>query len=95
MQIVDYGTTNTTITLSGTATLLNESGSAFGDGWVLDGLEKITSASGGVILDLGGGGSSLWFAGSFGSGGGDLHRPARRVFNPRQKLKRVVYRHAD
>ena len=75
MQIVDYGTTNTTITLSGTATLLNESGSAFGDGWVLDGLEKITSASGGVILDLGGGGSSLWFAGSFGSGGGTYTDP--------------------
>ena len=45
MQIVDYGTTNTTITLSGTATLLNESGSAFGDGWVLDGLEQIISAT--------------------------------------------------
>jgi hypothetical protein len=30
--IVDYGTTNTTTTLSGSATLISETGSAFGDG---------------------------------------------------------------
>ena len=76
MQIVDYGATNTTITLSGTATLLNESSSAFGDGWTLDGLEQIIPASGGVILSLGGGGDSLWFSGSFGSGGGTYTTPA-------------------
>jgi len=68
--IVDHGTTNTTITLSGSVDLINESTSALGDGWQLQGLEQITSASGGVILNLGTGGRSLWFAGSFGSGGG-------------------------
>ncbi len=54
VQIVDHGTALTTITLSGTATVLNQSSSAFGDGWTLDGLEQITSASGGVILSEGG-----------------------------------------
>ena len=76
MQIVDHGTSLTTITYSGTATVINQSSSAFGDGWTLDGLEQITSASGGVILNEGGGGDSLWFAGSFGSGGGTYTTPA-------------------
>ncbi len=76
VQIVDHGTALTTITLSGTATVLNQSSSAFGDGWTLDGLEQITSASGGVILNEGGGGDSLWFTGSFGSGGGTYTTPA-------------------
>ena len=62
--------------LSGTATVINESGSAFGHGWTLDGLDKIISATGGVILNLGGGGNSLWFSGSFGSGGGTYTDPA-------------------
>jgi len=69
VQVVDIGTTNTTITLSGTATVLSQTGSAFGDGWTLQGLEQITSASGGVILNLGDGGRSLWFSGGSGSGG--------------------------
>ena len=56
--------------------MLNESSSTLGDGWTLQGLEQITSASGGVILDLGGGDSSLWFTGSFGSGGGTYTSPA-------------------
>ncbi|MFI5459013.1 MAG: hypothetical protein ACHRXM_26590 [Isosphaerales bacterium] len=68
-QVVDIGTTNTTMTLSGTATVLSQTGSAFGDGWTLQGLEQITSASGGVILNLGDGGRSLWFSGGSGSGG--------------------------
>jgi len=75
VQVVDHGTTNTTITLSGTATVLNESSSALGDGWTLDGLEQIIPASGGAILSLGGG-DSLWFSGSFGSGGGTYTSPA-------------------
>ena len=54
--VVDIGSTNTTTTYSGSATLLSETGSAFGDGWTLQGLEEITSASGGVILNLGDGG---------------------------------------
>ena len=37
---------------------------------------------GGVILDLGGGDSSLWFTGSPGSGGGTYTSPARRLHYP-------------
>jgi YD repeat-containing protein len=69
-QVVDIGTTNTTSTYSGTTTLLNYSGNAFGAGWTLQGLEQIIPETGGVILDLGQGGRTLWFTGSFGSGGG-------------------------
>jgi YD repeat-containing protein len=75
-QVVDIGTTNTTSTYSGSTTLLNDSGSAFGAGWTLQGLEKITAETGGVILDLGQGGRTLWFTGSFGSGGGTFTDPA-------------------
>jgi RHS repeat-associated protein len=74
--IVDYRTTNTTITVSGSADVINNSASAFGDGWTLQGLEHITTATGGVILDVGDGGRSLWFTGSFGSGGGTYTDPA-------------------
>jgi len=74
-QVVDIGTTNTTMTFSGGATVLSETGSAFGDGWTLQGLEQITSASGGVILNLGDDGRSLWFTGSLGSGGGTYTDP--------------------
>jgi RHS repeat-associated protein len=74
--VIDYRTTNTTTTITGTETVLNQSSSTFGDGWTLDGLEQITSASGGVILSLGEGGKSLWFSGSPGSGGGSYTDPA-------------------
>jgi RHS repeat-associated protein len=72
VQVVDYRSTNTTFTLNGSATVLNYASSAFGAGWTLQGLEKITSASGGVILDVGNGGKSLWFTGS----GGNYTDPA-------------------
>ena len=49
--------------------MLNELTSAFGDGWTLAGLEQVISASGGVILNLGGNGASEWFSGSPGVGG--------------------------
>ena len=49
--------------------MLNLSSSPFGDGWTLQGLEQITSATGGVILSQGGGSTSLWFSGSPGVGG--------------------------
>src|SRR5262249_59558847 len=64
VQLVDYRTTNTTTTYSGTATLINQSTSAFGDGWTLQGLQQITAAgdNSGVALNLGDGGASLWFA---------------------------------
>ena len=75
VKIVDHGTSLTTLTYTGTATVI-ESGSKIGDGWVLDGLDQITSASGSVILNLGGGGNSLWYSGSFGSGGGTYTDPA-------------------
>src|SRR5207249_10529273 len=68
VQVVDERTTNTTLTYNGTATVLNQSSSAFGDGWTLRGLEQITSATGGVILSLGDNGESLWFSGSPGVG---------------------------
>ncbi len=74
VQIVDHGTALTTITLTGTTTILNESSSPFGDGWSLDGLEQVIPETGGVILSLGGG-SSLWYTGSFGSGGGTYTNP--------------------
>jgi RHS repeat-associated protein len=67
VQVVDYRTTNTTFTLNGTATVLNNASSALGAGWTLQGLEKITSASGGVILDVGNSGKNLWFTGSGGT----------------------------
>ena len=75
MQIVDERSSNTTTTYTGTATLLNQSSSALGDGWTLDGLEQVTSASGGVILNLGANGETLWFSGSPGSGGGTYTSP--------------------
>ncbi len=71
--------TQTTTTDTGTATIINEAldptFSALGAGWSVGGLEKIIPASGGVILDQGGG-SGEWFGGSFGSGGGTFTSPA-------------------
>jgi len=75
VTVVDYRTTNTTTTITGTETVLNQSSSTFGDGWTLDGLEQITPASGGVILSLGEGGKNLWFSGNPGSGGGTYTDP--------------------
>ncbi len=69
VQIVDYRTAPTTFTYSGTATVLSQTTSAFGDGWTLQRLEQITTATGGVILNTGSGGASLWFSGSPGVGG--------------------------
>jgi RHS repeat-associated protein len=57
----------TTSTVTGTTTVINDSASAVGSGWSVAGLETIIPASGGVILDLGSGGSSLWFASGSGS----------------------------
>ena len=76
MQVVDHGTSLTTTTYSGTATVLNESSDTLGAGWSVAGLEQITSASGGVILNLGEGGSTLWFASSGGGSGATPARPA-------------------
>ena len=75
LTIGDIRSTTTTTTLNGSATVLNDGSSTIGAGWTVAGLEQITSASGGVILDLGGHGRSLWFAGSFGSGGGTFTDP--------------------
>jgi RHS repeat-associated protein len=65
----DIRGTTTTSSVGGDATVINDSGSAVGSGWVVDGLETIIPASGGVILDLGSGGKSLWFA----TGGGSTY----------------------
>ena len=76
VQVVDERSTNTTATYSGSATVLNQSTSAFGDGWTLEGLEQVVSTgSGGVILTLGDNGETLWFSGSP-SVGGNYTSPA-------------------
>jgi RHS repeat-associated protein len=75
----DRSGTWTTTTYSGTATVENTAKdptfSALGAGWTIDGLNKIIPGTGGVLLDEGGG-SVLWFSGSFGSGGGTYTSPA-------------------
>ena len=65
VQLVDEASSNTTFTYTGTATVLNQSSSAFGDGWTIEGLEQIIPAgTSGVILSLGDNGESLFFAGN-------------------------------
>src|SRR5205823_847203 len=61
----NYGSPVTT-TLSGSVDVINSSGSPFGAGWSLDGVEHVWSVTGGVILELPGG-TSLWFANGAGS----------------------------
>jgi YD repeat-containing protein len=70
VQLIDERSFNTTLTYNGTATVLNESTSAVGDGWTVQGLEQVIPAgdSSGVILLLGDNGESLWFAGNPGVG---------------------------
>ena len=63
----DVRSSITTATVSGSANLVNSANSAIGSGWTVAGLEKIVAASGGVMLDLGSGGKSLWFATGSGS----------------------------
>ena len=69
MQVVDHGTSLATHTYTGSTDVLNQSSDTLGAGWSVAGLEQITSATGGVILNLGEGGDTLWFASSGGSGG--------------------------
>ncbi len=73
--------------------MLNQSSSTFGDGWTLQGLEQITSASGGVILSLGGGSTSLWFSGSPGVGG-NYTSPGGGILDADQDLQRL-HAHPD
>ena len=87
------GTTNPTLTATGSTTLLNYSANAFGDGWTLEGLEQITSESGGVILNLGEGGKTLWFTGSFGSGGGTYTDPPGEFSTLVKNSGGIVYRY--
>jgi YD repeat-containing protein len=70
VQVLDQRSTNTTFTYNGTATVLNQSTSPFGDGWTLQALEQIIAptGAGGVILTLGNNGESLWFSGNPGVG---------------------------
>jgi RHS repeat-associated protein len=68
----DVRGTTTTSTVSGNVDVLNYSANTIGDGWTVKGLEQITSVTGGVILDLGEGGKSLWFASA---GGGSYTTP--------------------
>ncbi len=64
-------TANSTTTYSGNVDIINNSGSVFGAGWSLVGLERIWPETGGVILDEGGG-LNLWFASA---GGGNYTTP--------------------
>ena len=67
VSIGDVRGATTTTTLAGSTTVVNDSTSALGSGWVVDGLEKVVPAAGGVVLDLGSAGQSLWFANGSGS----------------------------
>jgi YD repeat-containing protein len=71
VQVIDYRTTNTTTTYSGTATVVNPADAPFGaigQGWSISGLNRIISETGGVILDSGSN-DRLWFATAGTSGG--------------------------
>ena len=74
-QLVDIGSGVATMTYSGGTNVLNYSSNAFGAGWTLQGLEQIISESGGVILDLGDEGRTLWFTGSRGQRRRHVYRP--------------------
>ena len=79
MTIVDYrGSTPTTFTYSNTATVENTAQdptfAALGASWTFPGLNKIISATGGVILEESND-AVFWFSGSFGSGGGTYTTP--------------------
>ena len=63
----DVRSSTTTATATGSTDVINNTASALGSGWTVAGLEKIIPASGGVVLDLGEGGKSLWFATGSGS----------------------------
>ena len=76
LALGDVRGSTTTTTLTGSTAVLNDGASAIGAGWTVAGLEQITPATGGALLDLGGGGRSLWFSGSPGSGGGSYADPA-------------------
>ena len=80
VQVVDERSTNTTATYSGTATVLNQSTSAFGDGWTLQGLEQVTTATGGVILTLGDNGETPLVLGQ--------PRRRRQLHQPRPGISR-------
>lgn len=67
ISVGDVRGTTTTTTVTGSTTVINDSGSALGAGWTIDGLEKIIPVTGGVVLDLGSGGKTLFFATGSGS----------------------------
>ena len=79
MTIAEIRSSNTTFTYTGNATVENAAEdptfSALGAGWTVNGLEKIISATGGVIVDDGSG-TVEWFSGSPGVGGGTYTSPA-------------------
>ena len=76
-QVVDIGSGVATLTYSGGTNLLNYSSNEFGAGWTLQGLEQITSVSGGVILDLGRQRPIAVVYQPRGSGGQHVYRPCR------------------
>jgi RHS repeat-associated protein len=70
LAIGDVRGTTTTTTVTGTATVINNSASALGDGWSVGEMEQLFPATGGAIVDAScpecGRTSSFWFT----SGGG-------------------------
>jgi YD repeat-containing protein len=87
-QVVDTNASPQTTTYSGSVNVLNYSSNAFGAGWSLAGVERIFSATGGVILDLGNG-ESLWFAN--GQQSGTFVRPPGDFSTLTQNTSTFVY----
>ena len=69
ITVADYrSTTTTTTTITGKYNLINEGSNPLGAGWTLEGLSRVHEVTGGVILSLGFGARSLWFASASGGG---------------------------
>ena len=87
----------TTFTYSDTATVINDAADptfgALAAGWTISGLEKLYSASGGVILDEGNGFEplvhrQLWLRRR------NVHEPGRRFLHAGHELRRIIYTHS-
>lgn len=65
--VTKYGGTSHTHTFTGQQAIVNRSSSEFGDGWWLDGLDRLYTSGSGALL-VKGNGDVLWFA-SNGAGG--------------------------
>ena len=64
VTVADVRGTTTTTTVAGDLAVLNGGSNEFGAGWTLAGLSRAYELTGGVLIDLGLRGRSLWFASS-------------------------------